>query len=226
MSVYQASENLYDIFDKVQCVICDGQIVYNGPASLARQYSIDMGYELANRQTILDFLIAVTDPNARVAREGYESRVPRTADEFTEYYLKSNVWQINQEDMDTHLNDSVGKPQSALAYRESAWAEHPTAPIKQSSHVTDPDANEGGHGQEVTDPQGQPGNSDYQRRGIHDSGCHDRNRVLACSEHDDDFLLEGWCSLLVCPFPRNGVVSPDSLTLSSAILFAGPEFHG
>jgi len=134
VSVYQASENLYDVFDKV-CVIYDGRMVYYGPASLARQYFIDMGYEPANRQTTPDFLVAVTDPKARIIREGYESRVPRTADEFAECYLRSYVGLVNQGDMDAYLNDFVGKPQNALAYRESAWAEHATTASKKSSYV-------------------------------------------------------------------------------------------
>jgi len=135
VSVYQASENQYDVFDKV-CVIYDGRMVYYGPATLARQYFIDMGYEPANRQTTPDFLVAVTDPNARITREGYEGRVPRTADEFAEYYLKSDVGQINQKDMDRYLDDFVDKPQSAWAYRESAWAEHATTANKKSPYVT------------------------------------------------------------------------------------------
>ena len=44
--------------------------------------------------TTPDFLIAITNPNARIVREGYESRVPRTADELADHYHKSNVWQI------------------------------------------------------------------------------------------------------------------------------------
>jgi len=85
MSVCQASENVHDLFDKV-CVIYKGRMAYYGPASLAREYFIDMGYQPANRQTTPDFLVAVTDPNARMAREGYENRVPRTPDEFVEHY--------------------------------------------------------------------------------------------------------------------------------------------
>ena len=134
MSVYQASENVYDHFDKV-CVIYQGRMVYFGPISLAREYFIDMGYQPANRQTTPDFLVAVTDPNARIAREGYESRVPRTADEFVEHYRKSNIWQINQEDMDAYLREFVGKPQRASAYMESAWAEHAATSKKKSAYI-------------------------------------------------------------------------------------------
>ena len=109
MSVYQASENVYDLFDKV-CVIYEGRMAYYGPTSLARQYFIDMGYQPANRQTTPDFLVAVTDPNARIVSEGHENHVPRTPDEFAEHYRKSDVWQINQKDMDACLRVAVGKP--------------------------------------------------------------------------------------------------------------------
>ena len=133
-TVYQASENVYDLFDKV-CIIYEGRMVYYGPTSLARQYFIDMGYQPANRQTTPDFLVAITDPNARIPREGYENRVPRTADEFVQHYQKSGVWKVNEDDMNAYLNDFVGKPQRALAYRDSAWAEHATTAKKKSAYV-------------------------------------------------------------------------------------------
>jgi len=57
VSIYQAGEQLYDLFDKV-CVIAEGRMAYFGPANAARQYFIDMGYEPHNRQTTADFLLA------------------------------------------------------------------------------------------------------------------------------------------------------------------------
>ena len=57
VSIYQAGESLYDLFDKV-AVISEGKMVYFGPADRARGYFIDMGYEPANRQTTADFLVA------------------------------------------------------------------------------------------------------------------------------------------------------------------------
>jgi ATP-binding cassette subfamily G (WHITE) protein 2 (SNQ2) len=133
-TVYQASENVYDLFDKV-CVIYEGRMVYYGPTSLARQYFIDMGYQPANRQTTPDFLVAVTDPNARITREGFENRVPRTPDEFVDYYHKSDVWGINQGDMGAYLKEFVGKPQRASFYRDSAREEHATTAKKKSAYV-------------------------------------------------------------------------------------------
>ena len=57
VSLYQAGEPLYDLFDKV-CLLYEGHMVYFGRASEARQYFIDMGYEPKNRQTTADFLVA------------------------------------------------------------------------------------------------------------------------------------------------------------------------
>lgn len=57
VSIYQAGESLYELFDKV-CVIYEGKMVYFGPANKAREYFIEMGYEPANRQTTADFLVA------------------------------------------------------------------------------------------------------------------------------------------------------------------------
>lgn len=62
VSIYQAGETLYQLFDKV-CVIYEGRMAYYGPADKARQYFIDMGYEPANRQTTPDFLVAVSSPH-------------------------------------------------------------------------------------------------------------------------------------------------------------------
>lgn len=64
---------MHDLFNKV-CVTFEGRMAYYGPASLA---FINMGYQPANGQSTPDFLIAVIDPNARIAREGYENRVTR-----------------------------------------------------------------------------------------------------------------------------------------------------
>ena len=131
MSVYQASETVYN---KV-CVIYEGRMVYYSPASLVRQYFVDMGYQPANQQITPDFLVAVTDPNARTARKGYKKRVPRTPDEFTEHCGKSNVLQVNQQDMNPYLREFVGKPNCASAYLEGAQAEHATTSSRKSAYV-------------------------------------------------------------------------------------------
>ncbi|KAI0356868.1 pleiotropic drug resistance ABC transporter [Trametes cingulata] len=134
VAIYQAGESLYQHFDKV-CVIYEGRQVYFGPADKARQYFIDMGYQPANRQTTADFLVAVTDPNGRIVREGYEHRVPRTADEFAAYFRQSEFARLNREDMDAYRAEFVGKPERADAYRQSVKAEHARHASKKSPYI-------------------------------------------------------------------------------------------
>jgi ATP-binding cassette subfamily G (WHITE) protein 2 (SNQ2) len=61
VSIYQAGEQLYNLFDKV-CVIAEGKMAYFGPTRDARQYFIDMGYEPLDRQTTADFLVSGMSP--------------------------------------------------------------------------------------------------------------------------------------------------------------------
>ena len=135
VSIYQAGESLYEHFDKV-CVIYEGRMVYFGPADRARQYFIDMGYQPANRQTTADFLVAVTDPNGRTIREGYESRVPRTAQEFAEYFLKSELGKLNREDIASFKDDYVGKENRLSHYKQSHIEDHAKHTNRKSPYIT------------------------------------------------------------------------------------------
>ncbi|KAF8888618.1 pleiotropic drug resistance ABC transporter [Infundibulicybe gibba] len=133
VSIYQAGESLYQLFDKV-CVIYEGKMAYFGPADQARQYFIDLGYEPANRQTTPDFLVAVTDPNGRIPRSGLSS-IPRDAEEFARHFLRSPLAQVNKDDIMSYKNDYVGVPDRAIAFRESAVAEHSRNTRKKSPYT-------------------------------------------------------------------------------------------
>ncbi|KAL4248575.1 ABC transporter superfamily protein [Abortiporus biennis] len=135
VSIYQAGESLYELFDKV-CVIYEGKMAYFGPAKQARQYFIDMGFEPANRQTTADFLVAITDPNGRIVRSGFENRTPRTAIEFADAFKKSDLGRANQEDMDSYRYEFVGKKEIASNYRNSVIAAHAKHVNPKSSFIT------------------------------------------------------------------------------------------
>ncbi|KAF8699335.1 ABC transporter, partial [Rhizoctonia solani] len=135
VTIYQASESLYKLFDKV-CVIYSGKQIYYGSADRARQYFVDMGWEPAPRQTTSDFLVAVTDPLARTPRAGWENRVPRTADEFVAYWSKSPEGQANHTEATRYLqtpeHDIAPKIQH---YKESARAERAKTAHPKSSYT-------------------------------------------------------------------------------------------
>lgn len=88
VSLYQASQDAYDLFDKVT-VLYEGRQIYFGSTKKARQFFETMGYVCVDRQTTSDFLTSLTSPSERVVRPGFEHQVPRTADEFAAYWERS-----------------------------------------------------------------------------------------------------------------------------------------
>ncbi|KAG7087521.1 hypothetical protein E1B28_013480 [Marasmius oreades] len=108
MALYQASDALYDVFDKT-CLLYQGRMVYFGPAHMARAYFEELGFERASEgQTVGDFLVSVTDPNERIVRNGFESSAPRTPAEFAQRFLDSELGRLNREEMQTYRRDILG----------------------------------------------------------------------------------------------------------------------
>lgn len=103
----------------------DGKCIYYGPQTEAVKYFRDMGYEPQDRQTSADFLVAVTDPKGRFPREGYEDRVPKTADDFVAYWKKSELCKANEREVDERLREhGEGGDGRVKTFQESAAAEH------------------------------------------------------------------------------------------------------
>ncbi|KAA8915340.1 hypothetical protein TRICI_002524 [Trichomonascus ciferrii] len=88
MAAYQASENIYNLFDKVT-VLYSGKQIFFGHVSRAKEYFERMGFYCRPRQTTVEFLSAITDPNGRCMRNGYEEIAPQTVDEFVAYWRQS-----------------------------------------------------------------------------------------------------------------------------------------
>lgn len=98
VTIYQASENIYDTFDKVT-VLYKGRQVYFGPTLTAKAYFEKMGFECAPRQSTAEFLTAITDPHGRTPRKGYENKVPRNADDFEAYWLASEEYKTLKQEI-------------------------------------------------------------------------------------------------------------------------------
>ena len=107
VSLYQAGENLYNLVDKV-ILIDAGQCLYFGAADEAKQYFLDLGFACPDRWTSADFLTSVSDEHERSIREGWEDRIPRTAEEFSAAYRKSDAYQKNLadiEEFESHIEE-------------------------------------------------------------------------------------------------------------------------
>ena len=88
LAIYQASQAIYDLFDKA-VVLYEGRQIYFGPAIKAKAYFERMGWQCPQRQTVGDFLTSVTNPQERKAQAGMENKVPRTAEDFERYWHNS-----------------------------------------------------------------------------------------------------------------------------------------
>lgn len=126
VSLYQTSENVYNLFDKV-CVLNAGRMSYFGPASEARKYFMNMGFEPANRQTTADFLVSVTDPLGRTVRGGFQGRTPRSSAEFAEAFVRSSLGEANSKSVDDYLSTVCSDTSVSDAYRSSAQQERATS---------------------------------------------------------------------------------------------------
>ncbi|KAJ1856854.1 ATP-binding cassette transporter snq2 [Coemansia sp. RSA 1822] len=88
-SIYQASESIYKLFDKVM-VIDEGRQLYFGPASDAVAYFEALGIRKPSRQTSSDFLTGLTQLNERHKVPGFTGHVPQTAEELESAWLASS----------------------------------------------------------------------------------------------------------------------------------------
>lgn len=85
---YQASEAIYNTFDKV-ILLYEGREIYFGSRDAAVAYFEKMGWKRPLQQVSADFLTAVTNPGERQPQDGMEDYVPRTPDEFEAYWKQS-----------------------------------------------------------------------------------------------------------------------------------------
>jgi ATP-binding cassette subfamily G (WHITE) protein 2 (SNQ2) len=123
VSLYQASENIYQQFDKV-LVIDSGRQVYFGPAKEARAYFEGLGFLEKPRQTTPDYLTGCTDEFEREYRAGRSADdTPSSPDTLAEAFTNSKFnAQLTEEmtayrqqmDIEKHVYDDF-----QLAVKES-----------------------------------------------------------------------------------------------------------
>lgn len=119
VAIYQASQSIYDIFDKAT-VLYEGRQIYFGRADAAKEFFERQGWYCPPRQTTGDFLTSVTNPQERKAREGMENKVPRTPDEFERIWRESPEYKELMGEIDEHENEHPidHQGQSVMRLRE------------------------------------------------------------------------------------------------------------
>lgn len=120
-SIYQASESIYKLFDRV-IVLYEGREIYFGSTVRAKSYFENMGWCCVARQATPDFLIGVTNSAERMARPGFEYKVPRSADEFEKFWHSSEEYKKLQQEikqLEEELSGSAADRMFRIARREA-----------------------------------------------------------------------------------------------------------
>lgn len=93
VTLYQAGEGIYNLFDKVM-VIDSGRTVFYGPPSEARAYFEGLGYNKLPRQSTADYLTGCTDKNERQFAPGLSAAsVPSTPEALEAAFRNSKYGQ-------------------------------------------------------------------------------------------------------------------------------------
>ncbi|KAK0130195.1 hypothetical protein ONS96_000718 [Cadophora gregata f. sp. sojae] len=129
VAAYQASQAMYDIFDKT-VVLYEGRQIYFGPAHLGRAFFEKQGWVCPQRQTVGDFLTSVTNPHERIARDGMEDRVPRTPEDFERYWRQSPEYESLQRQIEAYSQQYPARKDGEAIARLREQKNH-----AQSNHV-------------------------------------------------------------------------------------------
>ncbi|KAJ2743730.1 ATP-binding cassette transporter snq2 [Coemansia sp. BCRC 34301] len=128
-TIYQASESIYRLFDKVM-VIDEGRQLYFGPTTEAVAYFEGIGIRKPKRQTTSDFLTGLTQLNERQVIAGWEDRAPKTAAEFEALWRQSPAYtkmteavsafeeQITQDGRGDELRSFVNRTKMGTAHEK------------------------------------------------------------------------------------------------------------
>ncbi|KAL9002558.1 MAG: hypothetical protein Q9188_004520 [Gyalolechia gomerana] len=119
VTLYQAGNGIYDLFDKV-LVLDEGKEIYYGPREEARPFMEELGFICGDGANVADFLTGVTVPTERQVRHGFEASFPRTADDIRADYLRSNIKVTMEKEYNYPQTNEAGENtanfKSAVAY--------------------------------------------------------------------------------------------------------------
>ncbi|KAM4062813.1 ABC-2 type transporter [Hirsutella rhossiliensis] len=134
VSIYQAPQSAYDLFDKA-VVLYEGRQIFFGRADAAKQYFVNLGFECPARQTTPDFLTSMTSPLERVVRPGFDGKTPRTPDEFAAAWKNSAEYKALQVEIEEYKGAHPIDGPDAQAFRASKRAQQAKSQRKKSPYT-------------------------------------------------------------------------------------------
>ncbi|KAF9893857.1 hypothetical protein FE257_010027 [Aspergillus nanangensis] len=132
VTLYQAGNGIYNLFDKV-LVLDEGKQIYYGPAAAAKPFMEDLGFIYSDGANIGDYLTGITVPTERQIRPGYEHKFPRNADAILAEYKQSALH--------NHMISEYDYPNSDSARERTEHFKHSVAfekakQLPKNTHLT------------------------------------------------------------------------------------------
>ena len=135
VSLYQAGESIYDLFDKVM-VLDHGRQVYFGPPSEARAYFEDLGFKSLPRQSTPDYLVGCTDPYERqFAPRRSALDVPSTPDALEVAFQESAQYKTMMSDLAAYKREQEEERQDQEAFRAAVIADKRKGAAEKSPYT-------------------------------------------------------------------------------------------
>ncbi|KAL8967502.1 MAG: hypothetical protein Q9183_002892, partial [Haloplaca sp. 2 TL-2023] len=106
VSLYQAGNGIYDLFDKV-LVLDGGKEIFYGPREDARPFMEELGFICGDGANVADYLTGVTVPTERQVRQGFELSHPRNADEIRADYERTDVKAMMENEYSYPMSDEA-----------------------------------------------------------------------------------------------------------------------
>ncbi|KHN93838.1 ABC transporter [Metarhizium album ARSEF 1941] len=91
VTLYQAGNGIYNLFDKV-LVLDEGKQIYYGPMSEAQPFMEGLGFICDDGANVADFLTGVTVPTERKVRNDMFHKFPRTPDDIRARYQDGKIY--------------------------------------------------------------------------------------------------------------------------------------
>lgn len=135
VSLYQAGEGIYELFDKV-LVLDQGHQVFYGPPDRARAYFENLGYNPLPRQTTADYLTGCTDDNERQFVPGRsEKDVPSTPEDLERAYRQSSFQANNSDSLSKYKILMETEKTDQEAFRAAVAADKKKGVSKKSPYT-------------------------------------------------------------------------------------------
>ncbi|ORX47211.1 hypothetical protein DM01DRAFT_1339227 [Hesseltinella vesiculosa] len=133
-TLYQASNNIFNLFDKV-IVLDEGRCIYFGPTSEAKAYFENLGFFCPPRKSLPDYLTGLCNPLEREIIPGFENSAPQHASDFERRYRESDMCKRMNAEL-TEYEQHLSSVNQADTFRAAVSQEHQKHASKRSPYIS------------------------------------------------------------------------------------------